>query len=95
MVKGQISGQFLLIIYIIIIAAAYYFLLVLPQRKRAQARQKMIENVKVNSGVITAGGIIGKVKSIQEDIIMLQVDKDVTLKVAKDAIAQVIPESKD
>ncbi len=95
MVKSQISGQALLILYVVIIVAAYYFLLVLPQRKRAQARRKLIENLKVNSEVVTIGGIIGTVKSIREDVIMLQVDKDVTLKVAKDAIAQVIPKTKD
>ncbi len=95
MVKSQISGQALLILYVVIIVAAYYFLLVLPQRKRAQTRRKLIESLKVNSEVVTIGGIIGTVKSIREDVIMLQVDKDVTLKIAKDAIAQVIPETKD
>lgn len=95
MVRSQISSELLLIIYVIIFAAAYYFLLVLPQRRRAQERQKLVESLKVNSEVITIGGIIGTVKRIEEDIVYLEVADKVTLRITKDAIGAVIEERKE
>lgn len=87
MVMNQIgSGQLTIIIYIIALIALYYFLLVLPQRRRAQEKERLLAGLEVNDEILTAGGIIGKAKAIKEDSITLQVDGDVNLKIAKDAI---------
>jgi preprotein translocase subunit YajC len=85
---GQIGGtQLTVIIYILIFAGLYYVLLYLPQRRRAQERQKLIEGIKVNDEVITIGGIIGTIKNIEEDTFDLQIDQNATMKMTKDAVA--------
>lgn len=87
MVTNQIGGgQLTIIIYVIALIALYYFLLVLPQRRRAQEKERLLSTLEVNDEIMTAGGIIGKVKAVKEDIITLQVDENVNLKLSKDAI---------
>ncbi|HEY3373938.1 MAG TPA: preprotein translocase subunit YajC [Candidatus Aquicultor sp.] len=90
MLTGQTSGTLVIIIYIFIFIAIYYFLLVLPQRRRAQERGNIISNLKVNDNVVTIAGIYGKVKSIEEDTVMLEIADGVVIKVAKDAVAGII-----
>ncbi|MDI6716612.1 MAG: preprotein translocase subunit YajC [Actinomycetota bacterium] len=92
MKTSQISGQLLIVIYILIFIAIYYFLILLPQRRRAQEKQKLLSSLKVNDKVLTIGGIIGTVKSINDDTVKLQIDKDVTLKVVKGAIDSIMNE---
>jgi preprotein translocase subunit YajC len=66
-----------------------------PQQRRASERRALIESLKVNDEVVTAGGMYGKVKDIREDIVILQVDDNVRIKVDKGAIAEkVIKEGK-
>lgn len=91
--ENQIGGQLALVIYILIFAAIYYFLLYLPQKRRAQERRELMNNLKVNNEIITTGGIIGTVKGISDDIIMLEVDKDVTIRLSRDAVVAIIPKT--
>ncbi|HZD59363.1 MAG TPA: preprotein translocase subunit YajC [Anaerolineae bacterium] len=89
------SSQLLLLIYVIGLIAVYYFLIMRPQQRRASERRALIESLKVNDEVVTAGGMYGKVKDIREDIVILQVDDNVRIKVDKGAIAEkVIKEGK-
>jgi preprotein translocase subunit YajC len=86
MITSQTSSQLLIVVYILLFIAAYYFILVLPQRRKMQEKQRLVESLKVNDEVMTAGGIIGTIKDIKEDTITLQVADNVAIKFAKDAI---------
>lgn len=84
---GQLGGgQLTIILYVLVLAAIYYFLIILPQRRRIQERRKLIDSLSVNDEVMTAGGIIGTIRDIKEDVVMVQVDENVNLRFSKDAI---------
>ena len=70
----------------ILVGAALYFLAIRPQKKRQQAVRQFQSNLTVGDEVRTAGGIIGVVSSISDDIVMVDVG-GVTLKFARGAIA--------
>jgi preprotein translocase subunit YajC len=57
----------------IIIFIIFYFLLIRPQQKRQKELQKMVEGLKKGDRVVTAGGIIGTVTSLQNDYVVLKV----------------------
>ena len=57
----------------ILIFVIFYFLLIRPQQKRQKETQKMIEALKKGDRVVTAGGLIGTVNSIQNDYLVLKV----------------------
>lgn len=74
------------------IFAIFYFLLIRPQQKRMKAHQEMVKAIKKGDEVTTAGGIIGKVTSLEGDEhVMLQIASGVEVKAVKATLSQVQP----
>jgi preprotein translocase subunit YajC len=79
---------FLQLLPFILIFFIIYFLILRPQQKRVKAHKEMIDNLKKGDGVITQGGLIGKVtKVINEHEIEIQISDDVKVKVVKGMIS--------
>lgn len=69
--------------------AIMYFLLILPEKKRTKKYNEMLSELKVNDEVLTRGGIIGKIITIDEDQMVIQSGPDrVRFRVTKNSIAQ-------
>ncbi len=81
---GPLSGfiPFLLIIVL------FYVLLIMPQQRRQKKHRAMLEALKKDDKVVTNGGMYGVVKSLGKDTVTLEVGKAVTIKVRRDAIAE-------
>lgn len=56
----------------VVVLATMYFMLIAPQKKREKKLQEMRNGVEIGDGVVTAGGIIGRVISIKEDTIVIE-----------------------
>jgi preprotein translocase subunit YajC len=69
----------------------FYFLLIRPQRQQARRHAEMLDHLKVGDEVITSGGIYGEVTEVDAERIMLEIDDDVRVAVAKRAVASVVP----
>lgn len=79
----------------VLMIGMFYLVVFLPESKRKKKYNAMLNELKVNDEVLTRGGILGKVTSIQEDHILLQTGPDrARLKVSKNGIANVLTESK-
>lgn len=63
-----------------------YFFMIRPQQKRAREHQEFISALKPGDEVITAGGIIGRVKSVAEGFVNVEVAGDTVIKVLKSGI---------
>ena len=69
--------------------AVFYFLLIRPEKKRAKKEKEMRDNLQVADEVVTIGGIIGRVLSIQEETIVVETGSDRNrIRVLKTAIAE-------
>jgi preprotein translocase subunit YajC len=68
-----------------------YFLLIRPQRQQARRHAEVLEHLKAGDEVITSGGIYGEVTEVDAERVMLEIDDDVRIAVAKRAIASVVP----
>ena len=70
-----------------------YFFLIRPQQKRQAEVKKMVEELKKGDRVVTAGGIMGTITSIQNDYVVLKVGESETTKieVLKNAITGLRP----
>ncbi|MBO6302500.1 MAG: preprotein translocase subunit YajC [Ruminiclostridium sp.] len=67
----------------------FYFLLIRPEKKRAKKDKEMRENLQVADEVVTIGGIIGRVLSIQEETVVVETGSDRNrIRVLKTAIAE-------
>jgi len=65
-----------------------YFLSIRPQQKKMKEHQKFISNLKEGDEVLTASGIFGMIRSIQDKTLTLEIDKGVKLKLLKSQISQ-------
>ncbi len=75
------------IIMLVLMFAIFYFLLIRPQQKRAKQHRKLIESLKAGDNVITAGGIHGKIVTVQDDVITLEVDKGIKMKFNRSSVS--------
>jgi preprotein translocase subunit YajC len=71
---------------LIIIFAIFYFILIRPQQQKQKKHQEMLNSLKVGDKVITIGGIFGIIREIKEDVLTLEISKDVKINVTKNAI---------
>jgi preprotein translocase subunit YajC len=79
--------------FIVLLAmfAFLYFLLIRPQRQTQRKHVEMLGALKVGDEIITSGGIYGEVVQLDEERVMVEIDDDVRIAVARRAIATVVP----
>ena len=64
-----------------------YFFMIRPQQKKQKETKKFIEEIKKGDEVVTIGGIHGKVYSVEDDTVHLELDKGLKVKLEKSAIS--------
>ena len=81
---------------ILLIFAIFYFLLFLPMQRQKKQQQKMIRELQPGSIVLTSGGIMGTIVSLDDNTVVLRVKPDnVKLQVARSSVSGLVPEKKD
>ena len=91
---AQAGGQadpFTSFLPLIIIFVLFYFLLIRPQQKRAKEHRQMVAELAEGQEVVTGGGVLGKVTSVADDWITVEVADGVSLKVQRSTISVVVP----
>ncbi len=68
-----------------------WLLIIMPQRRRAATQERLLAAVNPGDEVLTAGGLLGRVTRVDEDELGLEVARGVEVRVAKRAIAAVLP----
>lgn len=86
---GQQGGGYEGIIMLVLMFAIFYFLLIRPQQKRAKQHKQLVEGIKVGDQIVTAGGIHGKIASVDEGVISLEVATGVKIKMNRSSITEV------
>lgn len=83
---------------IVLIIFIGYFLLWMPEKKRRDQMRQMVENLKENDRVVTAGGIHGLVTSVRrdQDTVTIRIDESTgtKIRVGRSAISQVLSDDK-
>ena len=75
----------------IIVFVGMYFLILRPQQKRMKEREAMVRAAGVGDEVATVGGVIGVIVAEEdENVVSLEVDSDVELRVQRRSIGEII-----
>ncbi|MCC5928410.1 MAG: preprotein translocase subunit YajC [Cyclobacteriaceae bacterium] len=69
------------------IIVIFYFFMIRPQQKKQKDQKKFLEAVKKGDEVVTIGGMHGKVVSVEDDIVVLDVDRGVKLTFEKSSLS--------
>lgn len=85
------GGGFGMLLMPIILIAVMYFLMIRPQMKRAKEHKALLEGLQKNDEVLTQGGIVGKVVSLSDSYVTVEVAANTQIIVQKQAIGAVLP----
>ncbi|TKB08351.1 preprotein translocase subunit YajC [Desulforhopalus sp. IMCC35007] len=80
------AGGFASFIPLILIFVVFYFLLIRPQQKQAKQHQAFLNDLKKGNKVVTKGGIYGTITGINDNVVTLEIAKDVAIKITRDGI---------
>ena len=69
----------------------FYFFLIRPQSKRQKEHKQLVSELQKGEEVLTSGGILGKVTNVSDDFVTLEIAKDVSLNVQKNAVQTIMP----
>jgi preprotein translocase subunit YajC len=84
-----VSGGFLVLL--VAMFGFMYFLLIRPQRQQQRKHAELLGALKPGDEVVTAGGIYGEVVELDAERVMIEIDEDVRIAVARRAITSVVP----
>lgn len=67
-------------------------LLIRPQQRRLRQHQQVVSSLRAGDRIITAGGIYGEIRSVDEDAMVVEVAPGVELRVLRAAVSQRLTE---
>jgi preprotein translocase subunit YajC len=76
-----VNGGFLVLL--LAMFGFMYFLLIRPQRQQQRKHTELLSSLKPGDEVVTAGGIYGEVVQLDAERVMLEIDEDVRIAVAR------------
>lgn len=89
--SGSLVGNIVGFAPLIVIFIAFWFLMIRPQQKRMKDQQAAIKAVKKGDEVTTAGGIVGKVFKVSDEIVEVEIAQGVRVKVVKSTLSGIAP----
>ena len=76
---AQTGGLSQMLVTFVPIIAIVYFLIIRPQAKQQKQHKKMVSDLKIGDRVMTTSGIYGKVVSLKETTMDLDVAQNTTV----------------
>lgn len=73
-------------IMMIVIFVIFYFFMIRPQQKKQKELQKQRDALTKGDKVITAGGIYGTIKEVKETTFLIEISKEVVIKIDKASV---------
>jgi preprotein translocase subunit YajC len=79
---GGLSGM----VPFALIFMVFYFMMIRPQQKKQKELADWLKSLKKGDEVVTSGGLIGKISGLDENVVTLEVQEKVRLKVLRSNI---------
>ena len=86
----QTDGTFSLIM-VAAIFVLFYFMLIRPQNKRAKDHRQLVSKIQKGDEIVTSGGIMAKVSSVDEQFIKVIIAEGVEICLQRNSVTSVLP----
>ncbi len=83
--QGQAGGWTMWVMLLLIFVIMWFFM-IRPQRKQQKELQKFRDSLKKGDKVVTIGGIYGTIVELKDKSVLIEVDKDVKIRVDRNAL---------
>ena len=80
--QGGMSSLIMIVALIVI----FYFFMIRPQQKRQKEIKKFREGLKTGDKVITAGGIYGKIRNVNDTTFQIEIAEGVKIIIDKGSV---------
>lgn len=70
----------------ILIFVVMWLFMIRPQQKKQKELEKQRDSMRAGQKVVTAGGLHGKLKSVEGDIFQVEIAKDVVIRIDKSSV---------
>jgi preprotein translocase subunit YajC len=80
------------VIVIVVLFGLMWLLLIRPQRRRTQTQLSMQDTLKEGDEIITAGGLHAIVRSLDSDVLDVELTPGTVVRLDRRAVAGVVPE---
>lgn len=71
---------------IVALIAIFYLFMIRPQQKKQNEIKKFREGLKAGDSIVTAGGIYGKIRSVNDTTFVVEIAKDVKITIDKGSV---------
>ena len=88
---GGDAGGLMSFIPLILMFVVLYFIMIRPQMKRQKEVKNMLDALAVGDEVVTAGGLMGKVTSIKDQYLSVELLPGTEVKMQRSAVTAVLP----
>ena len=85
------GGELFQIGFLIMLFVLFYFIAIRPQRKRQKEHQAMVSALSKGDEVVTSSGILGKITSLDDNYMVLNVANNVDMKFQRIHVHAVLP----
>jgi preprotein translocase subunit YajC len=89
---GDASAGYMNFVFIGLIFVVFYFFIIRPQNQKQKEIQEKVSNLEKGDKVVTSGGMLGNCVSVDDDSVLLEIDKNVKARFLKSAITDVNPQ---
>ena len=80
---------------LVLIFGIFYFLVILPMQKQKKQQNEMLNGLQNGNTIVTAGGIIGTIEKIQDNVLTLRVKPDgLKMQVTRASVASLFEDAK-
>jgi len=76
---------------LIVLFVLFYFFLIRPQQKKAKQHREMVAGLKKGDHVVSNGGLMGRITTVDDNYVGLEVAANVQVKVQRHAIQTLVP----
>jgi preprotein translocase subunit YajC len=88
---GDMQSSLLSMLPIVLMFVVLYFIMIRPQMKKQKEHRAMVEALAKGDEVVTAGGILGRVSSLGDNFIGVELASGVEVQLQRQAVVQVLP----
>ncbi|GAB5449746.1 MAG: preprotein translocase subunit YajC [Halioglobus sp.] len=85
------GGELFQILFLVGLFVLFYFIAIRPQRKRQKEHAEMVAALNKGDEVVTTSGILGKVTSLDDNYMVLNVANNVDMKFQRVHLHAVLP----
>ena len=82
-------------IFILFLLVVLWLFLIRPRQRQMRQQQAMLDRLEVGDEIVTAGGLLGEIREMRDDEVLVRIAPELDVRIARRAIAGVTPQAQD